>query len=316
MPGLKRIAMAGPYSLLNAAIGTGGTSGRPVFVAGNGRSGTSWIGETLGRAENVLYYREPCQPRRNGLPPDRAEAVWCRYVAPGGSDRFFESTLDAAFRGHFWPGSGHRLGAYAERLGRRPRVVVKEVAAFMSVEWVAARWDPLVLIILRHPGAYAVSVRNLDQDDAELGRLRLLRADPVLQRDHVRRGLVGHLDAVRDPLEAAVASWAIRTSVVLDAVARHPDWIVVRYEDIARDPLAAFPDLYGRLGIAWTDAIADWVRGRTSTEVAGNYSRSRNSAARIDAWRDRLSAEETRRVRRVLEPFGLPIYAEAADWPG
>mgnify|MGYP002152394745 CR=1 FL=1 len=45
------------------------------------------------------------------------------------------------------------------------------------------------------------------------------------------------LAAVASPLEAAAASWAIRTRIVLRALARHPDWLVVAYEDLARDPL-------------------------------------------------------------------------------
>ena len=81
-----------------------------------------------------------------------SQAIWCRYLRPGDRDAFFESRLGAAFRGHFWRGSGHPFAAYRARLGRSPRVIVKEVASFLSVEWVAARWNPAVLVILRHPG--------------------------------------------------------------------------------------------------------------------------------------------------------------------
>jgi hypothetical protein len=302
-----------PYSIANSLLGTKGTSRRPIFVAGNGRSGTSWIGETLGQAENVLYYREPCQPRRNGLRAREAEAVWSRYVPPGARDPFFEATLGAAFRGHFWPGSGHRLADYRGRLARRPQVIVKEVAAFPSTEWVVERWDPMVLIIFRHPAAYAASVRNLKQDAEELGRLRLLCAEPSLREGRLAARM-RRLEGIEDPLEASVASWGIRTSVVLEALGRHPDWLVVHYEDLARDPIPGFRALYAKLGLTWDGGLEAWVRGRISADSGGTYSTARLSASRIDAWRGQLSPGEIARVRRILALFELPLYAAATDW--
>jgi hypothetical protein len=301
----------------NTLIGRQATTGQPVFVTGNGRSGTSWIGETLGRANEVLYYREPCHPRANGLAGAEAERVWCRHLRPGDRDGYFEATLGAAFRGRFWPGSGYRLADYRARLGRRPRVIVKEVASFLSLEWVAARWQPAVVVILRHPGAYAASVRNLAQEALELERFALLKAEPALRPRLAAWGpeVAAALAAARDPLEVSVASWAIRTRVALEARARHPDWQMVRYEAVAGDPVAEFRTLYARLGLAWAPAIEAWLRNRTSADAAGNYTTARVSAARIDAWRGQFSAAEIVRIRRMLEPFALPVYAEPADWP-
>lgn len=295
----------------NLLIGPARVTGPPILVTGNGRSGTSWIAGTLARAEGLLYYREPCHPEINGLPPEAAHAVWAAHVPPGGRHPFLEQRLDAAFRGHFWPGSRHRLTELPARLRRRPRILVKEVAAFMSVEWAAARWGPEVLVVLRHPAACAASVRALGQDAAELARLRLLRSLPAV----ARAPFAPCLDRIADPLEATASAWAIRTATVLEAVARHPDWAVVRYEELAADPVAGFRRLYARFGLAWTPALAAEIAERSRRDEGGAYSTRRDAAARIHAWRDRLSAAEIARLRRLVAGFGLPVYAGEADWP-
>ena len=120
---------------------------------------------------------------------------------------------------------------------------------------------------------------------------------------------------MREPLEAIVASWAIRTSVVLAVHHRYPDWRIVHYEDVAHDPIASFKELYSQFGLGWTDEIEDWLRDKTEVDSGGNFSTSRRSGTRIEAWHSQLSAEETLRIRRVLEPFDLPIFAGADDWP-
>lgn len=307
----KRIGSL-PFSIANMAVGAQSTTGRPVFVVGNGRSGTSWLGETLGQAQGVLYYREPCHPHRNGINGASADAIWCRHVPMGGRDGFFEYTLDAAFRGHFWRGAGHGLGAYRHRLGQKPRIVVKDVASFLSLEWVAARWQPDVVVILRHPGAYAASVLNLRQDPQEVARLRILCATDSL------RDLLGArlepLARISDPAEAAVAAWAIRTAAFAEAAARHPEWQVVFYEDLAQEPLAGFRALYDRLGLPWSDAIAARIRAKTSAEAEGAFTTARVSHSRIHAWRDQLSPDQARRIRQIIAPFGLPYYSASSDW--
>ena len=156
----------------NALAGKHNVEGRPIFVTGNGRSGTTWLGETLARAPRILYYREPCHPTRNRVPEAAVDPIWSRYLKPGESDPYFEEKLGASFRGHIWRGSGLSASTFLRRLTVRPRILIKEVASFASLRWVVERWDPEVLIILRHPAAYAASVRAMKQDKAELARIR------------------------------------------------------------------------------------------------------------------------------------------------
>ena len=296
----------------NRAVGRGRVAGRPIFVTGNGRSGTTWLGETLSRAPGVFYYSEPCHPDHTRMPPEAHDPIWSRHLRPGDGDPHFERRLGAAFAGHVWRGSGHSATAFARRMAARPRIVVKEVASFASLEWVVDRWDPDVLVILRHPGAYAASVRAIGQDPAELARFRLLRDAPSLRGELSDLG--DHLARVATPLEAIVASWAIRTRVALRARERHPDWRLIHYEALAARPVERFRALYGDLGLTWTPRIEAWIRSRTETDRPGSVT-VRRSSERIHRWRDLFDAREIASIRAVLEPFELPVYAAPEDWP-
>ncbi|EKE43133.1 hypothetical protein OCGS_2724 [Oceaniovalibus guishaninsula JLT2003] len=297
----------------NGVVGGGRITGRPIFVTGNGRSGTTWLGETLARAPGLLYYREPCHPERNRMPPDRIDPIWSRYLPPDGRDPYFEQRLDAAFRGHAWHGSGLKPGTILRRTVTRPRILIKEVASFVSLEWVVARWDPEVLIILRHPAAYAASVQAMDQNRQEMTRFQRLRADPYLRAGPLA-DLHDHLAGIDDPLGAIAASWAIRTRTVMQARRqRHPDWRVIRYEDLAGNPVTEFRMLYDALGLEWSAGTERWIGERTRSDAPATAT-IRKSSDRIRSWKTAFSDRDIARLRAVLDPFDLPVYASDADW--
>ncbi|MEM7462877.1 MAG: sulfotransferase [Pseudomonadota bacterium] len=300
-----------PYTLGNLILPP--ATGRPVFVTGNGRSGTSWIGEMLGFAPNVLYYREPCHPRRNGMSLDSSEQVWSKIVPENGQDIFFERTLSRAFRGHFWRGCGFSLTDYPNRATKSPRIVVKEVASFASTEWVYKTWFPEVLVIMRHPGAYAESVKKLHQGPSEVARLELLAANPVLMSKY-KDMILNALSHVNSAVDASIVAWAIRTRVYLDAKAHHPDWHLVHYENIALAPVEQMKKIYSALNLGWDEDVEARILATTTNDAKGSYSTSRMVGSRIDAWRTDLPEETRNLARHTLEIFEIPFYRSTSDW--
>ena len=188
----------------------------PLMVLGNGRSGTSWVGKTLGLADDVIYYREPCNPKTAGIEDD---TVWSRYVPADSSDAFFESRIETAFRGLMANGSTWDMHRCRSRLQGRSRVIVKEVATFLSIEWLDRRWQPDVLMMLRHPCAGGLSVSKLGLAKLEVGRLQSMLDDERLVTDHLTP-FVPHLKTAKTPLEVSAAIWAIKNYVAFKAAAR------------------------------------------------------------------------------------------------
>lgn len=307
--GLRR-AWAAALPVVNLAMRCRAPSGRPIFVTGNGRSGTSWIGETLGKAPGVVYYREPCNLPMTEHSDD---TVWARYVPPGGRDTFFESRLSRSFRGLVEEHDPAPFRALARRWNGPYRVLVKEVATFPSVEWVARRWKPEVVLVVRHPCACALSVGNAALDRTEHARLTHLLEDDRRKEGHLE-SYREHLRSAKTPLEVSAAIWSAKSVIVSNAHARHDDWRLVRYEDICDDPLGSFQSLYGELGLSWTQEVETWLKKATSESSEGAFSTRRVTALQRDAWRRTMTPRQIDEVRRIVEGTDLPYYASDADW--
>ncbi|MEP6642002.1 MAG: hypothetical protein ABJB93_08865, partial [Gaiellales bacterium] len=65
----------------------------------------------------------------------------------------------------------------------------------------------------------------------------------------------------QDIVDQAILLWNVQT----EAIARHRDrhdseWVFVRLEDISRESVARFHDIFDRLHLTWTDRVGALVR--------------------------------------------------------
>jgi hypothetical protein len=302
--------MAAKVSIVNALLRARKPKQPPIVIVGNGRSGTSWVGKTLGQAPRVIYYREPCNPSATGVDDD---TVWSRYVPAAGHDPYFEDYLEVAFNGLLSKSDRLPWKALLRRLCQSHRIIIKEVATFPSIEWLYLRWRPEVLMIVRHPCDCALSVRKAELDQFEQTRLQGLINNDYLRRNDLAPFL-HHLMSVTTALEVSAAIWAIKNLLAIKASHNYPEWKLVRYEDLCTDPIGQFRSLYKSYGLSWSDRIENWIRITTEQEKPGHYSTSRVTSRQIDSWRGKLDEGEIKQIRRMVEPFNLPFYNKGSEW--
>jgi hypothetical protein len=303
---------------------------RPVLVTGAHRSGTTWAGRVLAAAATPMgYIWEPFNPRhRPGTFPIRfphyfhyvcaenaaecaaplADMLAFRY-RPGAELRSLRRPRDAARMGRDW----WRF----TRCGRRGATpLVKDPIALFSAEWLAATFDMRVLVMIRHPAAFAASIRRRGWRH----RFADFLEQPLLMRD-LLAPYAGEIRAASEQrlhiLDEAVLLWNILYGTVARLEERHPDWVFARHEDIAREPVARFRALYAELGLGWSDAVERLVLQTSSASNPAGLDRADairlDSAAAAAAWRSQLSAEEIARIRRGTEPLADRYYA-GGDW--
>jgi hypothetical protein len=267
-----------------ALAGLRPTAGPPVLVLSLPRSGSSWVGETLGFAPDALYLREPISQgdplfARLGTvftPGDHPEALARQRVL-----------ADRAFAGI--PAFGPEIVRFPERWGWRDRpgrrVVVKEVNPLAGA-WYAARYRPRIVFLVRHPVAVALSWSRKGWIDE---RPESWAAQARLQAESLRRATAGLAD--------------------------HPALRVVAYEDLCADPEGEFRELFAFAELSWTDATAAYVEGHTRRREAGDvFGTSRPSRLMPAAWRGRVGDHLVAAVRRGFESVPLPWYREDSDW--
>jgi hypothetical protein len=199
-----------------------------------------------------------------------------------------------------------------------PRIVVKDPIALFSAEWLATRFDMDVVIMVRHPGAFAWSYQRI----AEPNRF----ADLIRQKELMAGPLAPFVDEVEsaantdDPVHQAAILWRIVYSTVTMYKDRHPDWEVVRQEDLAADPLTEFTNLFARLHLPYTETTKRFISLSTSelnpleAPFGKLHHTRRNSGRSLDVWQKRLSSQDIIRVRHLTEDVADRFYT-TSSWP-
>jgi hypothetical protein len=288
-----------------------------VLVAGLPRSGTTWVGEVLGRCAGARYVHEPdnhlvrpeawwAKRALGPYPEVRAGAALAPAAGGGDYDRLWaaafaggipSSPLDAGLKVLQRAGAPRVSGRLASR--RRPRpasgpLVVKSVHCARSLEWAALRFGPAVVVVERHPFGVIASWRKLGWDD-------FLDTDAAALRHSVAVLGVDPPGRRASWLERAAWHYGVLTSYVALARRRHPEWVVVRHEVLCRGPEPAFRRLAARLGLRFGAEAARFLAA--SNRPGDGYSTNRLWHEQVDGGRRRLSPAERALVEATLARF-------------
>jgi hypothetical protein len=302
-------------------------TGRPILVTGAHRSGTTWVGKMLALAPGVGYVHEPFSPLTapgvSSAPFERfytrvTAANEARYLAGLERTLAFDYAAGAQVRALRTPAQAARAArdafsfARARRQGARP--LVKDPIALLSAEWLAERFGMDVVLTVRHPAGFVGSVKRLRWRHDFGGFLEdglppeLERFEPEIREQTQRPSGV---------VEQAALLWRILYAAVDAYRGRHPEWAVVRHEDLSREPIAGFEALYGRLGLEWTPRAREQVE-RASSPRNPPEARSKHdvrvaSAENVDRWRARLTPPELELVRERTRDV-WPLFYSPEDW--
>jgi Sulfotransferase family len=308
---------------------------RPVLVVGVPRSGTTWVGQVLGLAQGVRSVHEPdneanvplaVKAKRNlgrfpvlgahdTAPPDyerlweaafdgRVQAKTPRwYAAKLLLKRVNRSELRAGFCEPTHPHLSARLRAVAALAAQPPRGdathtnIVKSINAALCVEWVAARFNPRVVVVVRHPLNVIASWLELGWKECGLDR------HPRVREGFFPGASTPTIPPNSGPLGRLTWQIGLLTGALEAEMSRHPDWIVVSHETLCRDPNVGFRHLYDALDLAWShevDAFLEEVnRPGTGTDAR------RIASEQPERWRRRLDAGQVQEIRSVLAGFRL-----------
>lgn len=306
-------------------------AGRPILVSGPHRGATSWVGRMLDLSGQTAYVSEPLNVQHR--PGVMAAQVphWYIYICAENEADYAEALEDTielryewgrelrALRGVKDLGRMLRDGAIMARgrlLGQR--ALLKDPFALFSSGWFAERLGCDVVITVRHPAAFVSSLKRLNWQ-FDFGDLL---AQPLLMRDWLLP-FKGELElAVKQPgdvIEQASLLWRMVTAATAQLQQTHPHFIVVRHEDLAREPVAGFQALYAALGLTFNGRVQVGIERATTADnpeeapMDSIYQTRLDSAANVDVWKQRLSAEDIARVWARTNAEADLLYS-AEDW--
>jgi len=284
---------------------------RTALVLGSGRSGTTWLAESIARRYRSRLLFEPFHPLLGAI-GDGAQL----FLDPDASAPTFERSTQRVL-------SGRARGAYIDeiRIARLPRGrVVKDVHAANLLSWLRANYPAVpVVYVLRHP--IAASLSRL-RSDTFYGIGDYL-ATPAGREDAEGSPVAVWLplyDGYRDhtePLVRLVAEWCVENVYPLSR-GEDAGVALTFYETAVLNPaseLARIDELCaGALGPTRSSPAIGEVRAPSATDWRGTAAEAHRSGEwerMLGRWTDEVPQPVVERCLEVLSEFGLDrLYGE------
>jgi hypothetical protein len=305
------------------------TSTRPILVTGTQRSGSTFVGHMIATHPRVVYLWEPF----NREVPRTPARYWYHHVTPE-DQQPFRAFLDPylTLRYPWWASIKERVHPrriagstirtplfwYRRVTGCRP--LMKDPSALFSAEWLADTYGMDVVVLIRHPAAFASSLKRLNwpfhfTELTQQPRLMQDYLEPF--QDEVHRAV----ERPPDILGQAMLVWRVIHHVIRRFQCTHPNWIFLRHEDLSRRPQQGFEDLFARLGLDMLPRVRQAIQAHTSAanpkeaRAGVVHQLHRDSLGNIWNWRSRLRPDEIARLREGTHDVARFFYTDA-DWEG
>ncbi|HLO33104.1 MAG TPA: sulfotransferase [Anaerolineales bacterium] len=301
----------------------------PILVTGTHRSGTTWVGKMLAADALTAYISEPLNVLHRPGVFHAKVPCWYQYICEDNQSEYlsaFEELLEFDYR--LWDEirslrsrkdflrMGRDFLIFYNGLMRGQRALLKDPFAVFSTAWFAKKLNCKIVITVRHPAAFASSLKRLNWPFD----FKDLLNQPLLMRDH--------LEADREQIQSIQADDVIGQSALLwKLIYRsvhathelHPDFMIVRHEDLSRDPVPRYRELYSSLGLEFTPRVEKTILNSSSSENPIELSRKKVHAVKLDSranlknWKKRLTAEEVDRIREMTAEVS-PLYYSDTEW--
>jgi sulfotransferase family protein len=265
-----------------------------VFLAGSGRSGTTWVSEIVNHRNEFRLLFEPFHPGRVGICKNFRRK---QYLRP---DDRREEYLEAASKIL----AGKIRSPWTDRFNRKfvaRRRLIKDIRANLLLCWMRENFPGMPTILLfRHPCAVAASRIALGWRDTLL---------ETMEQEELVEDFLGPVEAevraARDVFERHVFSWCIENYVPLRQFG--PEEIhLAFYENFVVHPEDEIRRLFAFLGEDYDGRVYGPLRRPSPLSRKREY-------PSVDAWRRFVTDSQLQRTLKVLELFGLDsVYGEGA----
>jgi Sulfotransferase family len=303
----------------------------PIFVIGSGRSGTTWIGDTIASCSGCIPIFEPLHPKSVASTPR-----WrVKRPLPGPYLRardthpeweiFFDALL-ADKLSNMWTRQdcsrvpkivarwrlanriAYRLAKthYRSREMLANRYIVKEIRANLMLDWLETYTGGRIVYLIRHPCAVIGSRINFETPSFETPSFEADMEEILCQAPLMSDFLEPFRTTISQastPVQRHAVLWCVENFIPLSQSGSR-DWLFCCYEDFVSDQDAGFRRLFRHLGLEPTSRT-EHVKNRVVSLPSHDLTTSR-------PWYEPLSEAEGEEVLRICSEFGLGLYGRQA----
>lgn len=296
-----------------------------ILVTGPHRSGTTWVGRTISQVENVELVYEPFNLETTRYNFEYTFDHWFEHVPTSSKyseiqhefDRYIPNSV-FQYPAKICRETGYSLKTpliylkYLLLSANRPRFLLKDPIALLSAGWLYERYDLKVVCMMRNPLAFAGSLKKQGWDfnfENFLDQKKLMNTWLQPFKEEMER-----IVQESDFIDRISLLWNVLNYVILEYQEKYPEWLFMKHEELARNPKENFRIMFHYLSLEFNREIEKYINEFTSkknpVEADSNEYQPRDAKKTVDAWRDRLTDEEIKRVKEATSKICKQLYPE------
>lgn len=308
------------------------------IILGSGRSGTTWVQDSLAEANALRPIFEPLHDGNSELGRRYAYGV----MAPGDTDdsleRFFVSLCEGRIHSRWIDYRGAtallfpRLSKLASPRGlrnwiyvwgkylrdrsslyaatQRKDTIIKCIRANLMAGWLSQDLGFRTVVIVRHPCATIESRFRSESAWDPIPLLHRYRSDRRLHELTAERYLP-LLNAPLTKVQALAVNWVIENQLLTERAAQG-GYAVFHYEHLVNQPELAWPAVCRALGL--NKVPTPDLLGKSSQQTYRQIT-SHSGAEQTSHWRRALTADQLTQIQGVLEATEFGLYRVGEDEP-
>jgi len=274
---------------------------KTVFLAGTGRSGTTWVEEIINGRNDFRIMFEPFHSKKVDILRD-----W----------NYIQYLRDDDRRDQFLIPASRILNGYIKndwidkenhKIFSRKRLI-KDIRTQLILHWIKHNFPEIpIVMLLRHPCAVANSKLKLGWDT---------HLDEFLKQDELMQDFLNpfkkHLENAETLFDKHIFLWCVENYIPLKQF-KEGEILVIFYEDLCKHPQNEIEKIMPFIGEPYSPEMLDQVTKPSAQ--SRKHSAIINKTDLVNSWRKSISDEQVKRSVEILSIFGLQKIYNDSDMP-
>lgn len=273
-----------------------------IFLAGMGRSGTTWAADIINLDNQFRVLFEPFHPLKV---PESKQFEYIQYMHPENHNPTLINQARLILSGQVrtpWTDVG------AKSIPDNLPILIKDIRCNLMLGWLKKIAPEFKFVLMiRHPLQVVDSWRKLGwgiESDGEPRYLEIILSQQALLDDHPILSEVAQTINLEDFLERTVFLWGLNYYVPLMQLSQRETFILF-YENLVTNPQAEARELMQFLERPFDfEKIAHFI-GKFSTTNFRKRDDDTDRLQLVRGWRDNFSMAQINKAQEILEVLGL-----------
>ncbi len=297
-----------------------------VLVTGTHRSGSTWVGHVLCSGGQLYYIHEPFNidyQKQLNFP----FKYWFEHISYDSSEelqleaynyirKFIQIDFDIikqelARRKQFRKKLITAKNYFRDRLITK-NYLIKDPIALFSAEWLHVNFDLKVLILIRHPAAFALSIKDKNWNfpfDHITSQPKFFEKLPSYLQEEILNIRNSNNPSI---IDQAILFWNISHHIIWKYMDEYKGrWLFIKHEEISSDPQDVFKEIFNELNLKYNSEAEKYIINTTQSNNSTKL--HRDSKSNVNKWKFALSKEEIENIYIKTCDIAEKFYGEQ-DW--